>query len=103
MSKAPKPKNTDQVAADDSASAETEVVDAEQPIAKLIIDCPSELGPVARQEWDRISGDLSLTGAIKTFDRAALAIYCEAYAVWIEAVEQINKYGSVIKSPAGYP
>jgi P27 family predicted phage terminase small subunit len=36
-------------------------------------------------------------------DRAALAAYCGAYALWAEATEAIQKYGSMIKSPQGFP
>jgi P27 family predicted phage terminase small subunit len=36
-------------------------------------------------------------------DRAALAAYCAAYALWAEAVEQTQKYGVMVKSPSGYP
>jgi len=54
-------------------------------------------------EWDRIIGDLTATGMLKIFDRATLAAYCEAYSLWIEAVENVRKYGAVMKSPSGYP
>ena len=36
-------------------------------------------------------------------DRAALAAYCAAYAIWAEAIEQTQKYGVMVKSPTGYP
>ena len=36
-------------------------------------------------------------------DRGALATYCGAYAMWAEAMEQIQKYGTVVKSPNGFP
>jgi len=36
-------------------------------------------------------------------DRAALAAYCGAYALWAEATEAIQKYGTMVKSPSGYP
>jgi P27 family predicted phage terminase small subunit len=36
-------------------------------------------------------------------DRGALATYCGAYALWAEAMEQIQKYGTMVKSPTGYP
>jgi P27 family predicted phage terminase small subunit len=28
---------------------------------------------------------------------------CNAYALWIEAIEAVQKYGAMIKSPNGYP
>ena len=36
-------------------------------------------------------------------DRAALAAYCGAYALWVESMEAIQKYGTMVKSPSGYP
>ena len=40
---------------------------------------------------------------VTNLDRAALAAYCSAYALSAEANEAIQKYGSMIKSPSGYP
>jgi P27 family predicted phage terminase small subunit len=66
-------------------------------------DCPPELGQVARREWDRLAVELGKLRIITNLDRAALAAYCGAYALWAEATEQIEKYGSMVKSPSGYP
>jgi len=66
-------------------------------------DCPTELGPVARQEWDRLAGELEKLKILTSLDRAALAAYCGAYALWAEATEAIQKYGTMVKSPSGYP
>jgi P27 family predicted phage terminase small subunit len=68
-----------------------------------ILECPPELGPVARQEWDRIVGELTSFGVLSSFDRGPLAAYCNAYALWIEATDAVQKYGAMIKSPNGYP
>jgi P27 family predicted phage terminase small subunit len=66
-------------------------------------DCPPELGPVSRREWDRLVGELSKLRILTNLDRAALATYCGSYALWAESMEQIQKYGSMVKSPSGYP
>ena len=68
-----------------------------------IPDCPAELGPVARREWDRLVGELASLRLLTNLDRAALAAYCGAYALWAESMEAIQKYGTMIKSPSGYP
>jgi len=68
-----------------------------------IPDCPPELSPLARQEWDRLVGELSSLRMMTNLDRAALAAYCAAYALWAEAIEAIQKYGAMIKSPTGFP
>jgi len=44
----------------------------------VIPDCPAELGPVARAEWDRLAGQLGKLNLLTALDRAALAAYCGA-------------------------
>lgn len=68
-----------------------------------IPECPSELGPVGRREWDRLVGELGKLNLLTNLDRAALAAYCGAYSLWAEATEAIQKYGTMVKSPSGYP
>jgi P27 family predicted phage terminase small subunit len=68
-----------------------------------IPECPPELSPLARQEWDRLVGELSSLRMMTNLDRAALAAYCAAYALWAEAIEAIQKYGAMIKWPTGFP
>ena len=69
----------------------------------VIPECPPELGDVARREWDRLAGELVTLRLITNLDRAALAAYCGAYALWAEATQAIQKFGTMIKSPSGYP
>lgn len=69
----------------------------------MVPDCPPELGPVARQEWDRLAIELGALRILTALDRAALAAYCNAYALWAEAIGAIQKYGTMVKSPSGYP
>lgn len=72
------------------------------PLA-AIPECPVELGAVARKEWDRLAVELSQLRILTNLDRAALAAYCGAYAMWAEATEAIQKFGTMVKSPTGYP
>lgn len=48
----------------------------------VIPDCPPE---PAQREWARLVGELSSLNMITKLDRAALAAYCGAYAMWAEA------------------
>lgn len=66
-------------------------------------DCPVELSPLARREWDRLAGELAKLRILTQLDRAALAAYCGAYALWAEATEAIQIYGAMVKSPNGFP
>lgn len=47
--------------------------------------------------------ELAKLNLITQLDRGALAAYCTAYALWLEAIEQVQRHGTVIKSPTGYP
>ena len=68
-----------------------------------ILECPPELGPLARQEWDRIVGELTSLGVLSSFDRGPLAAYCNTYALSLEAMEAVQKDGAFLKSRSGYP
>jgi P27 family predicted phage terminase small subunit len=79
-------------------------LNAQEPRPEAAIpECPIELGPSARAEWDRLCGQLGKLKLLTDLDRAALAAYCGAYALWAEATEAIQKYGAMVKSPTGYP
>ena len=95
----PKPKNSNKISTHDNKHR----VDLDNLKPELIIECPPELGVLARMEWARVVGPLAATGVLCHFDRGALALYCTAYGHWIEATQAIHKDGAVMKSPSGYP
>jgi P27 family predicted phage terminase small subunit len=64
---------------------------------------PPCLGDEARKEWQRLSKELAELGLLTGLDRGLLAAYCQAHALWVEAVSSIERYGTMIKSPNGYP
>ena len=76
---------------------------AEPQLEPAVLECPFELGALAKQEWDRLVGERAALRLLSNLDRAALAAYCHAYALWAEAVEGIQKHGAMVKSPNGYP
>lgn len=51
-----------------------------------IPDCPRHLWQEAKKEWRRVCPELEKYGLISKLDRAALALYCQAWAryVWAE-------------------
>lgn len=71
------------------------------PVAK--VECPPELGAIAHAEWDRVAPLLAAAGRLEPLDRSSLAVYCAAYASWLEATVALQNYGTVMKSPSGYP
>ena len=64
---------------------------------------PEHLSEAARKEWRRLGGMLVGMGVMTEADGDALALLCTSWARWLEAEEQLRRYGIVIKSPSGYP
>ena len=65
---------------------------------------PSHLSKDAKTEWKRMSKTLYELGLLTDIDRAALAAYCQAYGRWVEAEQNVQKYGTVMISPdKGWP
>ena len=64
--------------------------------------CPGHLNAVARKEWRRLAKPLYDMGVLSTTDRAAFAAYCQAWARWVEAEEQLKKTPALLKTPSGY-
>ena len=56
-----------------------------------IPDAPKHLWPAAKKEWKRISAELEVYGLISKLDRAALALYCQAWARWVWAEEMLTR------------
>ncbi|MDZ7809187.1 MAG: phage terminase small subunit P27 family [Arhodomonas sp.] len=57
------------------------------------------------KEWDRLSGELRELGLISQIDRAAFAVYCQAYGRWVRAEERMAELGDeglVETAPSGY-
>lgn len=75
-----------------------------EPKPKVAVpQCPSHLSPEAKKEWKRMARDLAELGLMSRIDRAALALYCQAWGRWVEAEESLKKHGVMVKSPNGFP
>lgn len=77
--------------------------DAEPKPAAKTPTCPACLGAEARKEWQRLARELGGLGLLTRLDRGVLAAYCQAHALWVEAVASIGRYGTMVKSPNGFP
>jgi P27 family predicted phage terminase small subunit len=73
-----------------------------QPVT-CVPKCPQHLDKEARKEWRRITPELQKLQVLTLVDRAALAAYCMAWSRWIDAEVNLRKFGTVIKTPLGYP
>lgn len=62
---------------------------------------PDWLSAEARAEWDRVMPELSRLDLVKESDRAALAAYCEAWSVFREATETVQREGLTIEAKQG--
>jgi P27 family predicted phage terminase small subunit len=72
---------------------------AEPRPAPGIPTVPDHLSPEAKAEWRRVAKGLNAIGLLTKIDRATLAGYCQAWSDWVEAEEQLRRYGKVVKSP----
>jgi P27 family predicted phage terminase small subunit len=63
---------------------------------------PDWLTGEARARWDALAAELEPLGLLTAIDADALAAYCKVWARWREAEENIDKFGQVFKTPAGY-
>lgn len=63
--------------------------------------CPKHLKPKAKAEWRRISKQLLKLGLLTQVDRAVLAAYCQSWARWVEAEEEVAKRGDVVATTKG--
>lgn len=66
------------------------LVDELQPEVE-IPDYPSWLWSEAKKEWKRISLELEKYGLISRLDRAALVLYCQAWAKMVWAERQLTR------------
>ncbi|HFD40867.1 MAG TPA: phage terminase small subunit P27 family [Anaerolineae bacterium] len=62
---------------------------------------PEHLSEEAKTEWRRVVRMLMDAGLFTAADRAALALYCEAWGRWVEAQRMVAKSGQVITTQSG--
>lgn len=75
-----------------------------QPVKKRP-SCPKHLTGEAKKEWNRTSKQLFELGLLTELDRAALAAYCQAWAQWVQAQEEMSKptFQMIETTESGYP
>jgi P27 family predicted phage terminase small subunit len=62
--------------------------------------CPLHLGEIARAHWRRMVKELRPLNLLTRLDCAALAIHCDQWERWVQATEELHKYGPVLKMGA---
>ena len=61
------------------------------------VTCPRFLSPSAKDEWRRISPELTRLGLLTQVDRSALAIYASAWGDYVTACRHIEDEGFINK------
>jgi len=65
--------------------------------------CPKHLSKAAKAEWKRMADELAAQGLLTLADRAVFSAYCTAWSRMVDAELNIQKFGTVVKAPSGYP
>lgn len=84
------PANVHMLRGNPSKKPVADLVDGLQPEVE-IPGCPKHLLPEARKEWRRITPELERYGLVSKLDRSALSLYCQAWARWVWAEEQLAR------------
>lgn len=56
-----------------------------------LLEPPANLKGMARQEWIEMAAELHKLKLLSNIDRAALAAYCQSWAIWNAAVAGLNR------------
>jgi P27 family predicted phage terminase small subunit len=64
---------------------------------------PAWLSPKAANEWRRLAPQLNVLGLLTSADRAFFAAYCEAFASWRHANNEIARLGEIVLDADGSP
>ena len=71
------------------------------PVPDSVPYVPRHLNTEAKREWRRIVKVLMDLGLYTEVDRAALAMYCQAWGRWVGAERELIKKGAVLTSDKG--
>jgi P27 family predicted phage terminase small subunit len=74
-----------------------------EPRPPVGAEMPDWLSDEAKAHWPMVAAQLTEAGILTEIDAQALALYCEAFARWRHANEQVVKFGPVVKAPSGFP
>lgn len=86
----PLPTNVHMLRGNPSKKSFADLLETLQPEVE-VPGCPRHLLPEARKEWKRITPELERYGLISKLDRGALSLYCQAWARWVWAEEQLQR------------
>lgn len=76
--------------------------DRDDDIEIKLPPCPKHLNDEAKREWRRMGKKLLAVGLVTEVDSGTLALYCQAWARWVEAEAMLAKFGTVVTTPSGF-
>ncbi|QNJ58057.1 terminase small subunit [Gordonia phage Bunnybear] len=62
---------------------------------------PTWMSREAKAEWKRVVPGLTRLGLLKEEDRAALTVYCETWATYVDAIRDVRRNGLSITTETG--
>ncbi|CAJ7420107.1 P27 family phage terminase small subunit [Burkholderia pseudomallei] len=74
-----------------------------EPTPSLDVQMPEYLSAQAAKHWPIVTKQLQDAGVLTSMDATALSLFCECFAKWKHANDQVLKFGPVIKAPSGFP
>lgn len=75
----------------------------DEPHPLLDVTMPDWLSPDAAKQWPIVGKQLFDAGLLTAIDATALGLYCESFARWRHANVQVARFGTIVKTPNGYP
>lgn len=96
----PKPKPTALKAAEGNPG-HRQLNNAEPAYDAVLPDPPEHLTKRAVEEWHRVAPQLYKARILTAADLVALSAYCQAYADWVRARDEIELQGFVITTEKG--
>ena len=104
MRKGRKPKPTKLKLVADNPGKRKLNEDEPEPDEIKSINPPAHLSPEAANKWPDMVEMLSRNHVFTEMDIDMLAVYCEAFAEWVEAKDKLADIGKIVRSPkSGYP
>lgn len=75
----------------------------EPSVPAAIPEAPEWLEGISREKWDELTEKLAGAQILTELDADVLALYCETWAEYRAATDEIRSGGRVVKAPSGYP
>jgi P27 family predicted phage terminase small subunit len=64
---------------------------------------PAFKGTPKEVQWRRLTRELAAMGLLTSADADALALYCDTYVRWAEAVRALEREGMIVLTEKGFP